>query len=310
MGSSLQQITLNNRLFTQSLSQRAFKMLRLASLLSIFSLLVLQGSCTTVISLATSKMSKNLSDAILNSNDPQTVADGAPAYLLFLSSFVHSDTDDEDLLQSAANLHGAYAGVFVKDKARAAKMADKALHYALRSVCANDSDFCNLRKTPFAEFKTSLNDLDEDDVLYWYTLGTTWAGWIQKNSQDWNAVAELARVKIIFARLLELEPNYKQGGVHLYMAVLSTLLPPALGGKPEIGKKHFEAAIRLSNDKNLMAKVLYAEKYAKLLFNKKLHDQLLNEVVKADPIAQGLTLMNTLAQARAKELLAQSDDYF
>ena len=52
------------------------------------------------------------------------------------------------------------------------------------------------------------------------------------------------------------------------------------------------------------------KKYAKLLFNKELHDKLLNEVLAANPVALDLTLMNTLAQDKAKGLLAASDDYF
>ena len=255
-------------------------------------------------------MAANLSSTIVNSDDPQTVADGAPAYLLLVSSFLTDGADNEALLRSAATLHSAYAGVFVKDKKRAAAMSSQALDYALQAVCVSDTEFCNVRKTPFADFSLLLKKLTKADVANWYVLGTSWVGWIQANSADWNAVAELARVKIIFARLLELEPNYKQGGVHLYMAALSTLLPPALGGKPEIGKKHFEKAIALSNNKNLMAKVLYAEKYAKLLFKKELHDKLLNEVLTADPVAKDLTLMNTLAKQKAQVLLDASNDYF
>ena len=34
-----------------------------------------------------------------------------------------------------------------------------------------------------------------------------------------------------------------------------------------------------------MAKVIYAEQYAKLVFDKELHDRLLTEVVNADPVA-------------------------
>jgi len=268
------------------------------------------AGCSSIISSATSKMADNLSTTILNSNDPQTVADGAPAYLLLVSSFLKDGADNENLLRSAATLHSAYAGVFIKDKDRAAKMATQALDYALRTVCVSDESFCNLRKMPFKDFSDLLKTLDKDQVKNWYALGTTWTGWIQLNSKDWNAVAELARVKIIFARLLELSPDYKQGGVHLYMAALSTLLPPALGGKPEIGKQHFEKAITLSKGKNLMAKVLYAEKYAKLLFNKELHDSLLKQVLAADPMAPDLTLMNTLAQQKAKELLVAGEDYF
>ncbi len=289
---------------------RTYRYGKITGIFAGLALLVFISGCSYIISPLTSKMAQNLSSTILNSDDPQTVADGAPSYLLLVSSFLRDGSGNESLLRSAAVLHSAYAGVFVKDAKRASKMSMHALDYALRAVCVSNSGYCNLRKTTFDEFKNVLSTIGEYDVANWYALGTTWAGWIQKNSQDWNAVAELARVKIIFKKLLELSPDYKQGGVHLYTAVLSTLLPPALGGKPEIGRQHFERAIVLSKGKNLMAKVLYAEKYAKLVFNKKLHDKLLNEVLKANPVAHDLTLMNTLAQSRAKELLAASDDYF
>jgi len=125
-----------------------------------------------------------------------------------------------------------------------------------------------------------------------------------------KAVAQLPRVRLIMERIVELNPAWQQGGAHLYLGVLSTLLPPALGGKPEVGKQHFEAAIEISGGKNLMAKVLYAEKYARLLFDQPLHDRLLKEVLAADPHAEGLTLMNTLAQKKAAELLASGKEYF
>ena len=60
----------------------------------------------------------------------------------------------------------------------------------------------------------------------------------------------------------------------------------------------------------LMAKVVYAEQYAKLVFDQRLHDALLNSVLAADPIAPNLTLINTLAQERAKQLMMESNDYF
>jgi hypothetical protein len=41
-----------------------------------------------------------------------------------------------------------------------------------------------------------------------------------------------------------------------------------------------------------------------------LHDQLLREVLEADPEQPGLTLFNTLAQDEARELLDSADDYF
>ena len=71
-----------------------------------------------------------------------------------------------------------------------------------------------------------------------------------------------------------------------------------------------ERAISLSEGKYLMAKVVYAEQYARLVFDKDLHDRLLRQVIDSDPIVEGMTLTNLLAQERAKILLRESDDYF
>jgi len=46
------------------------------------------------------------------------------------------------------------------------------------------------------------------------------------------------------------------------------------------------------------------------VFNQELHDKLLNDVLAADPKAPGLTLVNTLAQDRARALLVSGKEYF
>ena len=88
------------------------------------------------------------------------------------------------------------------------------------------------------------------------------------------------------------------------------MLPEASGGKPEQGRADFERVVELSNGKNLMAKVLLARSYARLIFDRELHDRLCREVIDADPVAPGLTLTNTLAQGEAEALLDSSEDYF
>jgi hypothetical protein len=47
-----------------------------------------------------------------------------------------------------------------------------------------------------------------------------------------------------------------------------------------------------------------------LLYDRELHDQLLNEVLAADVKQPDLTLFNILAQEQAAALLAGADDYF
>ena len=110
--------------------------------------------------------------------------------------------------------------------------------------------------------------------------------------------------------LLETDETVNNGDAHLYMGVMESVLPPTLGGKPELAKKHFDRAIELSNGENLMAKVLYAERYARMLFDRELHDKLLQQVVDADIGPKDQILRNTLAKQRAAKLLADADDYF
>ncbi|MBU0769042.1 MAG: TRAP transporter TatT component family protein, partial [Proteobacteria bacterium] len=50
--------------------------------------------------------------------------------------------------------------------------------------------------------------------------------------------------------------------------------------------------------------------YARLMFDQKLHDRLLNEVLEAKTDVSGYTLGNTLAQQRARELMKSGEDYF
>jgi hypothetical protein len=94
------------------------------------------------------------------------------------------------------------------------------------------------------------------------------------------------------------------------MGILLTLRPPSLGGKPEEAREHFEKAIAMSDGRDLSAKVEYAKGYAKLLYERELHDRLLGEVMEASPYADGLTLSNVMAKEEAEQLMAEADDYF
>jgi len=83
-----------------------------------------------------------------------------------------------------------------------------------------------------------------------------------------------------------------------------------MGGKPELGREHFEKAIAISGGRHLLTKVMYAENYARLVFDRELHDRLVDEVLTANPRAKGLTLINIVAQGRARLLMESADEYF
>lgn len=252
----------------------------------------------------------HLSQTILNSNDLEMVEAGAPAYLLMVDSLISQDPDSQEIMGTGAQLYTAYADVFVTDKDRSKKLAGKAFGYAQKALCLSNDKGCGLRAAPFEDFSAAVADMDRDDLPYLFTLGNAWASWIMANKDDFNALADISRIEAIMERVKAIDATYRDGAAYLYLATLSTFLPPALGGKPEQGKVYFEKALELSGGRNFMVKVMYADLYARMIFDRPLHDRLLTEVLESDPEIPGYVLINTYAQRRAKALMEGADDYF
>ncbi len=283
-------------------------MLRLA--IGITPLLLVLAGCASLARPVTRGFAANLSTAMLEQNDVATVRDGAPAYLLAVDALIDGDAENPTLLLTGARLYGTYASGFVEDDARRQRLSDRALGYGRRALCLECRPTCEAVDRPYDAFVASLDSTDTGDVPTLYGFGAAWAGWVEAHASDWVAVAELPKIEALMRRVLELDESHDGGGAHLYMGVLLTQRPASLGGQPERAREHFERAVALSEGRNLMARMLYARQYARLVFDRELHDRLLTEVVEADPEAPGLTLSNTLAQDQARRLLAEADEYF
>ena len=273
-------------------------------------LLTILSGCASLVSSATSRMADNITLAILNQDDPETVRDGAPAYLLMIDGLIEGDPENEDLLLSGAKLYGSYTGAFIDDEERAKRLAAKSLEYSRRALCLEVEAVCNASESKLDVFGQSLESADKADLRLLYAYAVAWAGWVQINASDWNAVADLSKVTLLFEHCLQLDETYDDGGAHVYLGVIKSLLPASLGGKPELARVHFERAIELSQGRNLMVRVLMAKHYARNVFDRELHDELLTTVKQADADYSGYTLINSLAKIEAGELLAESEDYF
>ena len=259
---------------------------------------------------ATNGMAANLSAAILNQDDPETVRDGAPAYLLMLDSFIEGSPNDAAMLAAAAELYAAYGVVFVDDPKRADRLTSRALAYGSQSLCASNGELCGLEDLSFKEFAGVLEKTAKKDAASLYAYGLASIAYIKVHSDDWGAMTRLPRVESALDRIQTLDADYNPVQVEHYLAVLKTIRPPALGGDFEAGKAHYERALELSRGKDLSIAVDYARYYARTLYDRDLHDRLLNGVMAAEPIQDGYTLFNTLAQIEAQELLDSAEDYF
>lgn len=282
---------------------------RLIFLILILSVCSLSG-CASLMQAATARFADNLNAVILNQDDTAIVRDGVPTFLLLIDAQIEGDQDNSKLLMTGARLYGAYASSFVTDEIRAKRMAGKSLEYARRALCITKKEICSAYRGAYDELLPLIDKTTKDDVEIIYDFAASWAGWVQANSDNWSAIADIPKIEAMMRRIVLLDERHDKGGAHLYLGVIASQLPPALGGKPELGRMHFEQAIELSDGRNFMAKVLFAESYARLMFDRELHDNLLNEVIASDPVEPGLTLINVLAIERANKLLISADDYF
>ncbi|MCB1751752.1 MAG: hypothetical protein KDI74_08510 [Gammaproteobacteria bacterium] len=258
--------------------------------------------------MANHQLARSLGGAILNQDDPETVRSGAPAYLLLIDGMIADRPDDATLLLAGARLYAAYANGLVDDPDRRKLLTTKSKDYAARALCGKIAGMCAAAQMPFEQFAAKLGTTTPFDLEAIYTLAVSWAVWIQAHSDDWNALADLGRVEYLLQRIIDLQPDYARGRAQLYLGIIRTQLPAAMGGDPERGRRHFERAVEFSNSRDLMAKVEFARSYARLVYDKVLHDRLLHEVIAADPREPDLTLSNTLAQRLAHSML--QDDYF
>ena len=267
-------------------------------------------SCATVVASAGSGLAGNLTTAMVNQDDPAIVRDGAPAYLLMLDSFVEGSPDSSAVLAAASELYAAYGVVFVDEPLRAQRLTARAQSYGQRAICASVVELCESWKLPYEAFVEQLAFVKPKQANVLFTFGLSWIAYSQAHGDDFTALAQLPQAEAILRRVQELDPAYRAASVEHYLGIMKTIRPPALGGDFEAGLAHFQRAIELSENQDLSIKVDFAKYYARTLYERDLHDRLLQEVLATDPIQRGYTLFNTLAQEDATELLASADDYF
>jgi hypothetical protein len=266
----------------------------------------LAASCASLIG---GKAADTLSAAILNQDDPALIESGVPAYLLAVDGLISQSPDNVALLSAGAQLFALYGSRFVTPD-RAVTLTAKARRYGARAICLAHEPACRWAGADYTRFVTELEEVGEKDIDALYSYAVSWLSHLDATSEDWTAVAELPWVEAVLERALALDETYEDGALHGYLGTLNSLRPPALGGKPDVAREHFERAIELSGGRDLSIKVEYARRYARLVFDQELHDRLLTEVLDAPVDAPGKTLFNVLARQEAQTLLASSKEYF
>jgi fructose-specific component phosphotransferase system IIB-like protein len=244
--------------------------------------------------------------------DPAIVRDGSPAYIMLVDGLIEAYPNNGELLTAGCQAYTVYASSFVEDSdpAKAALLYGKAKEYGFRALSLK-RNFQQAASGTLNDFISFLKQYEKEDVppLFWST--SAWAKWISLNLDSVEALADMPMLEATMQRVIELDGSFFYGSPHLHMGVYLAAKPSIIGGNIDKSKEHFGKAFALGADKLLSAKVLFARHYAVRLKDRALFEKTLQEVIAApvDEVPE-LTLSNTLAKEKARELLERVDDYF
>jgi fructose-specific component phosphotransferase system IIB-like protein len=244
--------------------------------------------------------------------DPAIVRDGSPAYLMLVDGLIEAYPNNGELLTAGCQAYTVYATSFVEDSdpVEASLLFAKAKDYGFRALSLK-RDFQQAASGPFDDFVIFLRDYNKEYVpaLFWTT--SAWAKWISLHLDSMEALADMPMLEATMQRVIELDQGFYYGSPHLHMAVYLAVKPSIAGGNLDKAKEHFDEAFAQGAVKLLAAKVLFARYYAVRLKDRALFVKTLQEVIEApvDEVPE-LTLSNTLAKEKARELLERADEYF
>jgi len=243
--------------------------------------------------------------------DLELIRDGAPSLLLLLDGLIAKDPQNKNLLMAATKAYGAYAITLSEtgETARAVDISLKAKTYGM-TLLGLLPHMENIPAKKLDETDQALDRISKDQVgfLFWGAYG--WATWIRFQEGAPGALADLPAIEHIMLRVVELDDSYYYGGAHIFLGAYYSSRPQMYGGKPQDSRKHFERALVISDRKFLLAQVTYAETYARLVFDKKLYQDLLNEVLDQPLEDNKMASSNKLAQVMARKLLDATEEFF
>jgi hypothetical protein len=260
--------------------------------------------------------------AFTRDNDPEFVRQAAPSTLKMIEMLLEQSPEHEGLLMTACSGFTQYAYAFLQSDAdaaepgsaaarelrgRGAAMYDRARGYCVRALAVRHPA---VQRGLQGDAHAVLASMTAADVPALYWTAVAWGGALTLAENRLLRLQELATVRALFVRALQLDEDWEGGAIHEAMIAMESL-PPLLGGSPVRAKEHFDRAVALSNGGSAFAYVTMATGVAQPAKDRREFERLLRAAIAVDPAQRpSLRLANLIAQKRARYLLAQIDRLF
>ena len=295
----------------------------------------LAGAISTLNSCSMSKIASDMTSGIFKvgapvfeqEGDVETAEISGLAMIKTLEVFSYQNPQNRNYLNLLARSYATYAFGFFETRMvqyqfkdperyqlyfdRAKGFYKKGKGFAMNLMGRRDPKLIKALAQGVEAVKKRASNYDRYEIEPLFWLVFNWGSLINLSKDDITAVADLALVEAIMARIVQVYPGFFYGGPHMFYGVYYASRPPMLGGNPEEARKHFEEASKLTNDRNLMVFALEAQFLAVQIRDKGLFDEMIAKVnagsVDALPEQR---LANALAKERVKYLQANASHYF
>jgi TRAP transporter T-component len=267
-------------------------------------------------------------------DDLALVEKAMPANIKLLEVMLANQPDHTGMLVLLARLYGSYAFAFAEGRLEAATlaaesgntghacaggrdtfktMADryyrKGREYAVRALASRYPE----ARESLKNIRTSgdfLNRLKPTDVpaLFWYAFNL--GGHVNLNLNSVRVLAQAHLAEKAAKRVIELAPDYFNGGAHLFLMVYHGSRSPMMGGNPNAARDHYRQLKSTAGEDFLMADLLYARTRLYQARDRKGFETMLESVVNAPSTQNRYPLYNAVARKRARLYLEFTDTFF
>jgi hypothetical protein len=140
---------------------------------------------------------------------------------------------------------------------------------------------------------------------------------INHNLSRIEMISHLGTVQAMLEKVVEMDKSGLPANLthaalpHVALGMIHSGKGKAMGGNPDLAKKHFEEALRITNDKFLLARTLMAYRIGLQTNDRKFfHDQLVKVLETPPSVWPEQRLANEVAHRRARRYLSHEKDLF
>ncbi|MET0384531.1 MAG: TRAP transporter TatT component family protein [Polyangiales bacterium] len=238
----------------------------------------------------------------------------APEYEPALLSVIFSNIAYGQVWLSAEANKAEQAGKYDEFdhlKKRSRLLFARALMLTKRMLRLRDDGFDEAMTAGIDPFKVWVDEnfFEKEDSRVLLTAGMAYFVSILNSEEGLAASVDIPYARYMVERSVELDPKL-QGAQGL--SILGTYwctVPQMVGGNPKLGYELMQRAMAYTNRQSHSIMISTAERCATALQDRKLYQDLLNEVIEAGD-APKYRLTNKMARRDAERLLKQIDDIF